>query len=885
LVGRDTELTQLQALCDTALTGRRQLVFVTGEAGVGKTALVEHFLARPQTAEPGRIAWGQCIEHYGAGEAYLPVLEALGSLGRGPGHEELVAILRRVAPSWLVQLPALVEEAELEALQRKVQGVPRERMLREFADALAALTAEEPLVVVLEDLHWSDVSTVELLAFLARRRESGRWLLIGTYRPVDAITQGHPLPGLMRELHAHGQCVELRLELLTLGDVRAYLCQRLQAEALPPGLSEVVYGRTEGNALFMVTFVASLLERGLLVRVNEQWELPQGLAVIEANLPQTLRELLQQQVKTLGTEEQRMLEVASVAGVHFTTAAVAAGVNGEPQAVEALCEGIAQRGQVIQGRPAEEWPDGTFTASYEFRHALYQQVLYTRQGEAQRARLHRVVGVRVEAGYGEETQLIAAELAVHFEQAREYRKAVQYHGQAGENALRRNAYQEALLHLTRGLELSHTLPDTLERKHQELALRASLNAVLVAIRGYTAEELGQNLRRARELCQEMNELMKLAPILVGLTRLHMMRADRTATEELMEEEYRLIERLHDPACLVQLHTQLGTAELARGRHARAREHHAQALKLYNPMEHATLGFSFGFDPVALALVMSGVRLWLSGWPEQAWQEAERAIARAKELAQPFFLVNVLAYAAWVRQFRGELDQAWALTQTSVRLEHEQGFAPSVTRGTLEQGCVLGQRGEIAEGLKLLTEGLAQYRATGTRIVLPRYLSVLAELYGQQGKVEEGLGVIAEAIQLTETHFDRFWAAEVYRLKGELTLQQSKTSLGPVAGKSRTSQKGKSRGPKKWSVVSSQLSVPSAQEEAEACFHKAIEIAKQQEAKSLELRAAMSLSRLWQQQGKRKEARTLLKDIYGWFTEGFDTKDLQEAKALLDALRA
>ena len=239
---------------------------------------------------------------------------------------------------------------------------------------------------------------------------------------------------------------------------------------------------------------------------------------------------------------------------------------------------------------------------------------------------------------------------------------------------------------------------------------------------------------------------------------------------------------------------MGTAELARGAHARAREHHAQVLKLYDPTAHAALSFSFGTDPAVTALGMSSMSLWLSGWPQQAWSRAERSIARAHELAHPLSLVTVLPYVGWVQQFRGELDQAWVLTQTLVTLEREHGFTSDVTRAPLEQGIVWVQRGELAEGIKLLTEGLVQYRPTGSRILLPYFLSILADAYGQQGKLEEGLKVIAEAVQLTETNFSRFWAAEVYRIKGELSLQsgqvedKSQASLKQVSSKSRTSKR-------------------------------------------------------------------------------------------------
>lgn len=893
-VGRARELAMLQAVFAQAQTGKRQVVFISGEAGIGKTTLVDRFLDQLRISGPVRIGRGQCIEQHGVGEAYLPILEALSQLCSDPGGERVIALLRRYAPMWVVQLPGMLEASEVEALQRQMQGSSRERMLREFVNAIDRLTADAVLVLVLEDLQWSDPSTIELLASLTQRRGSARVCIVGTYRSADVVASGHPLRRLVQELHGHGQCEELALELLTEEEVAEYLERRFPNSPAGRVLSAAIYNRADGNALFTVSFVDYLLQQGRLVEINGRWELQADLATLQRLVPKTVQRLIAKQVEELSKKEQQLLEVASVSGMSFTAAEVA-GVTGHPLAdIEEAYEELAGQERFIEVQGISEGPDRTLTARYQFRHALVQHVVYERIGEVQRVRLHRQLGERLATAYGEQMQEITGELAMHFEQGRDYQRAVRYYQQAAETALRRHAYQEAQAHLTQGLTLLQTLPETPAQRRQELALRVSLNAALVATRSLVAPELEQNLQRARELCRDGGEAIELAPIIIGLTRLHMVRAERMATEELMEQQRRLIAQLDDPAILLQLHTQLGTAEMARGAHARSRTHHAQVLKLYDPTVHAALGFSFGVDPLALALAVSGVRSWLSGWPAQAWTHAERGIARAQELEQPFSLVNVLAYAVWVRQFRGELDQAWKLLQTLVTLEREYGFSSNATRGTIEHGYVLMQRGEAAEGVRLFTEGLAQYRATGSRVVLPHFLSLLAEMYGQQGQVEEGLKIISEAIQLTETNFDRFWAAEVYRIKGELTLQQFQVSSAKFQVQTRQKAKIKrERGTRDWRLETSPTSpqasslkplAPSgAVREAEECFHQAIEIARQQEAKSLELRAVLSLAQLWRSQGKKTESQTMLGEIYGWFTEGFDTADLREAKQLLAAL--
>jgi DNA-binding winged helix-turn-helix (wHTH) protein len=401
LVGREAEVQALRQWLEQALQGQRRVVFVTGEAGIGKTALVDAFLGTTIGAAPPWVAWGQCIVHYGAGEAYLPVLDALGRLCRAPGHERLVALLGQYAPTWLEQMPTLLSPADLEGVQRKVLGATRGRMLRELAEALEVVTAEQPLVLVLEDLHWSDHATLDLIAWLARRREPARLLLLGTYRPVDVIVHGHPLQTLTQDLALHRRCVELRLEGLSDAAVAAYLTARFPGCPLPAGLVRMLHRRTEGQPLFMVQTVDAWVQQGWVTEVAGQRVMQVGLEAVETEVPESVRQMILQQFDGLCPAEQGVLEAASVVGVEFTTAAVAAGVESTMEPVEERCEALVRRGQFLRGCGVEEWPDGTVAGRYTFLHALYQQVVYQQVPVGRRMQLHRRIGMREEAGYGE----------------------------------------------------------------------------------------------------------------------------------------------------------------------------------------------------------------------------------------------------------------------------------------------------------------------------------------------------------------------------------------------------------------------------------------------------------------------------------------------------
>ena len=362
LVGREVEMAQLQQCWVQARQGARQVVLVTGEAGIGKTTLVDAFVAQVAATAAVWLGRGQCIEQHGAGEAYLPLLEALGRLGRAPDGSRLIARLRQQAPSWLVHLPALVEDEEYESLQRRAGGATRERMLRELAEAVEGLTADRPLILVLEDLHWSDVSTLDWLAYVARRREAARLLVLGTYRPVEAIVRAHAVHTVTQDLLLHGQGTEVVLTALSQDDVAAYLAQRCGADAVSVMLVPFLYQRTDGHPLFLVTLVDELVRQGMLRAGATGWEWVGSLEAVTTGVPTSVRQLFSRQFEQLPPPVQALLEAASVAGVEFTAAAVAAGLAQGVEAVEAVCDALAQRGQFVEVRGAVDWPDGTVTA-------------------------------------------------------------------------------------------------------------------------------------------------------------------------------------------------------------------------------------------------------------------------------------------------------------------------------------------------------------------------------------------------------------------------------------------------------------------------------------------------------------------------------------------
>ncbi|MEJ2102026.1 MAG: hypothetical protein P8X68_18940, partial [Desulfobacterales bacterium] len=380
-------------------------------------------------------------------------------------------------------------------------------------------------------------------------------------------------------------------------------------------------------------------------------------------------------------------------------------------------------------------------------------------------------------------------------------------------------------------------------------LQTTLGPVLMAVKGFGSSEVGKVYDRARELCQQVGETPQLFPVLHGLWRFYQIRAELQTARELAEQLFSLARRAQDPALLLEGNRIMGQTMFWLGELVPARKHLEQGIALYDPQQHRSHAFVYGQDPGVLCRCFGAWPIWVLGYPDQALRNIHEALTMAQELTHSFSQAFALNMATTVHQFRREVQAVQECAEELITLTTEQGFALWLAFGMILRGWAIVAQGGGAKGISVIHEGLAAHRATGAEVEKPYFLALMTEAYGKAGQPEEGLSVLAEALAVVDKTCGRYWEAELHRLKGELLLMQQRQKV----------------------------------DEAEACFRQALDIARRQQAKSFELRAAMSLSRLWQQQGKHKEAHRLLAEIYGWFTEGFDTVDLQEAKALLEQL--
>jgi predicted ATPase len=495
------------------------------------------------------------------------------------------------------------------------------------------------------------------------------------------------------------------------------------------------------------------------------------------------------------------------------------------------------------------FPDGTPTVRYRFVHVLYQNALYAALQPTRKAAWSAAVAQALLAHSGEKSTGLAAELAVLFEAARDPEHAADNYLLAAENAARLFAHHEAVALARRGLALLQTRPDTPERARRELPLQMILGMQLQVTHGYAAPEAERTYARARVLCEQMQEAPPLFPVLWGSWLFYKVHSELGKARELAEQLFNLAQSAQDPAQLLQARQALAVTSLCLGDPAATREHMEQGFALYDPKRHQGHTFLYGQDPGVACMAIGAVALWLLGYPDQAMRRSREAVALGEELGQPNTLALALHFAAMLQQYRREVPAVRESAEAATAIATEHGFSFWLGGGQVLRGWALAEQGTWVNGIAQLRQGLTTWMSAGGVTYGTYFLALLAEALGREGRIEEGLGVLADALALMHDTGEGFHGAELHRLQGEFLLRQE--------------------------------AADGACREAEACFHQALTIARRQQAKSLELRAAMSLTRLYQKQDRPAEGRPMLAECYNWFTEGFDTPDLQEAKALLE----
>jgi DNA-binding winged helix-turn-helix (wHTH) protein/predicted ATPase len=837
-IGREAELERLAALYDRVARGERQLIFVTGESGIGKTTLVDAFAAVAGHGHDGLIARGQCLEHRGPPEPYLPIFDALGRLCREEG-ETVVATLSRIAPVWLAQMPALIAPGDREDLERRALGGTRERMLREAAEALEAVGADRPLVLVLEDLHWADPSTVDLVDWLARRDTPARLLVVGTYRPADALAAGHPIDGAAAALRLRGLATELRLGEFDLPAVAAVLGRRLPGAEVPGDLARLVHRRTDGVPLFVTQLAQAWSDAGVLRPADGRWQLVPRQDGADPDVPGDLRRLIELQLERLEAADLGMLETAAVAGAEFAAATAARAGPLATEEVEERGATLARQGRFLRATGPVAWPDGTVSAGFAFVHDLHRAVLLDRVPPGRRARLHAVIAARLERAYGPAAVEHAAELATRFLQGHDHPRAVRYLQAAAEQALRRSAHREAIQHLEVLLQTLPRLPQGVERDQAELAAQMLLGPALIATRGFASPEVEATYTRARELCAALDRPRELSLVLHGLAAVNEFRGRYHVSEELLAQ----VLRIGDAELVVEAHELLACSTFHQGAAARAVRYAESGLALYGQGHLNRHLAPYGEHPAVSCHDWAALALWFLGRPDSALRHAEQARALAEE--HPYSLASAEVQLAYLHQYRGEPQATLRWAEQAVATATGHGFPIRATQAAILGGWARAAVGAGGDAVGELRSGLAVYLATGAELDHPYYLGLLGETLAASGQAEEGLGVVEEAIQMVGTVRPFYYQPELHRLRGDLLARDPR----------RTGQ-------------------------AAEAYGRAIELAAGRGARSPELRASIRLCRL-PTSSRPAAALARLRQLYDQFEEGATTPDLVAARALVE----
>jgi DNA-binding winged helix-turn-helix (wHTH) protein/tetratricopeptide (TPR) repeat protein len=853
IVGRKMELSHLHASLQTARAGRRQIVFINGEAGIGKSALLDAFVEDASTDDSVLIGRGQCIDQQGEGEPYMPMLEALQELCRAKGGREVTEILRRQAPTWLVQLPGLMERDAYDQLQQRVGGTGRSRMLREIAEALRQIGAHRLLVLALEDLQWSDPSTLTLIGLLARQMEGARLMIVATHRPAAALSAVHPLQALLRELTGRS-CDLVALDALSVEEVEEYLSRRIQASGgdslLMRQVARSIYQRTEGNPLFMTAVVESLLKSENEQR-NDWASLHQRLDQVEHIAPKNLVQAIDQQFSLFSSAEQQLLESASVAGVAFSAAAVAAAGDLQLAAAEDRCAALARRMSFLQRTGEVEWPNGTVATGFRFRHQLFWESVYQRITVARRAILHQRVGEHEESAYGKRSQEISAELAHHFEQAHDFPRTLKYREQAARMALHRCASREALNHLSAGLGMLQYLGSETERIEYELRFRLLQGIALQTASGYGSSEVKQTYERASELCRAVGEQPQLFTALMGIWAYTAGRGEWPRARELAQRSLPLAESIGEPSLLARSWRAKGQVSLFSGEFERAREELERAVNLA-PQTKPPLDPNTAVD----ARCAFAWTLEILGLSDQALAVMRKALSLAEQCQNSFDISYATFFGTSFYSMRREWKTAqnWARRLSAMAEEH--GLHYLQLMGMHQLGVAMMGAGEAETGLPMMSNAVSACQAIGVETGLTGMYMRIGEASLLLGNIAAGLEAVDHALALTTQKGERLWEAELHRTKGNLLVQKSLGAKGKAA---------------------------SDGDAAESCFLAARELARVQGARKWELRATVALAHLWKGQKRRKQARELLIETRRPFTEGLDGADIHDLDALLAEL--
>lgn len=850
-VGRAYPRAELQRAFDECKRGHGLVFCVAGEAGIGKTTLVQQFLTDvARESDLVHVAAGRCSERLAGAEAYLVLLDALESLlPRDDGS--VVQTMKTVAPRWYRQVFPAADEPGSSASHESASMMrgTQERLKRELLAFLTEACRQRPVILYFDDVHWADEATIDMLGYLTAHFERLPLLVLVTYRSEELFVQKHPFLILKRELQPRGLCREVTLKFFTREEIVEYVDRRLPNHHIPTTFIDLLEAKTEGSPLFVADVVSYLIDQQVLGQDASGWTLTRPVPDIAREIPESIRGLIHRKIDGLDEFGRRILSAASVQGQEFDAVVIAKAIGTDPADLEERLNDLDRVHGFARPIREHECPDGTLTLRYCFVHVLYQNILYQSLTPARKISFSRAIAQALEQLYGERTGEIAAALAMLHETARDFSRAVEFFHQAATRARDLMAYREAFVLGRRALDNLLMLPENGERRQRELRILLTLGLPAMTSRGFSSADARDIYDRARTLCLEFNETEQFGHVLYGLIAFHIVRLQLDNAAEASTQIVQLADVTGDPNLRVQGTNAMGMVAFYGGDFDTAVEHFERLRRHFDADGRRNVLRGYGYDPLTAAHCYLSWSQWCLGFPDRALREAEDALKAARELDYPYALALALNFACALAMWRGEWSRATAWNAQLRQISSHEGFSYFIGAAAFFEGLVQARKTGTEASLKLMCDGMEALKTMDARASPRRLMGEFATYLARAGRVDEGLRVLS--VELRETTTDRFWQAELLRVQGELLL---------IRG-----------GQESWTA-------------AERSFRDAVDISRKQRAKSLELRATTSLCRTLHRRGRSDEALQLLREVDAWFTEGFETADLQDARSVLATLR-
>ncbi|MFO1324487.1 MAG: AAA family ATPase [Burkholderiales bacterium] len=833
-IGRTDALPRLAAQWDLACTGKRTVVWVTGEPGIGKTTLIEHFIAGLGDVVCAR---GQCVEQYGMGESYLPVLEALAELCRI--DRAVAPLLRAVAPTWLLQLPWLGTAEERDALRRELAGVTPDRMLREMGEMLARYTEEKPLLLVTEDLHWSDRATLQLIDYVARRRGNARLMWLASFRLAEVIALDHPLNRLRHELRLHGLCEEIVLDPFSESEVADYVAQYRPSIGQNEAFVRALHERTDGLPLFVASVMSDVAAQG----AQDHDDAAASERLAKMGVPENLAAIIDHYIARLGADQRAVLQAAAICGADFRVGTVSAVLERDAAWVGQTCEALLGERRWLVARRVNAVADET-EQSYSFRHALFRQVLYERTAPSDRAKLHRKAGTALERERAAGAPTPPAEIAMHFERGRDVMAALRYYAEAADAALAHLSPGECMNFAERALTLLDQAPESMERTSLEITLATLRGISATQVLGVTLEAKSA-FQRAYALVHKTQRHPALRRLMNGFGFLLCLRADYNEALTVAERAETLSAETHDPVLTIAASIVHGEVHQLQGQSREARKWIERGLAAAEALDVAPAETSVA-DPQVTLLGLSAIELLRLGMVEQGRARMDLAHARARQLNQPMSRLVAIWFDALFQVRLGNAQCVAALADEMRSLVDAHALAHGRTGSRWFRGWADARMGEPREGYRRIREAYEENARLGMLAGGSEVLGYAAEALLLAGELDAAHRQVAEAFEVAKTLDERVYLPQLYLIEG---------SVAGARGESAA---------------------------ARASFRRAVAEARRQEAPWLELMALLELC-------ERKDAavnnRQALAELVDRLPEAAGTTAVARAQALLGKTKA